>query len=401
MTARDSTLAMNKKLETRTFLLFLLLVSATFILVLKPFFGTIFWACAISIIFYPLHLRLLALLKGRANTSALLSLLICMLVVVLPAIFLISSVVQEGAAVYAKLQSGEIDPAKYIEQLRTAFPALQQALERFDIDINSLKQNALDLGMSSGKLIAQNLLSAGQNTFILLLNICLMLYLTFFLLRDGPQLLELLIRALPLGDDRERLLFAKFGEVTRATIKGNLVIAIVQGTLGGIIFALLGIPGALLWGVVMAVLSLIPAVGPAIIWLPVSLYLFATGEAVKALILIGFGAGVIGLIDNILRPILVGRDTKLPDYIVLLSTLGGLGLFGVNGFVIGPLVAALFIAFWGIFIREIHILAPDGLSAEETLQVQTEPVEVPGEPLTSGEPPTTSADNHSPENKAK
>lgn len=376
---------MNKKLETRTFLLFLLLVSATFILVLKPFFGTIFWACAISIIFYPLHLRLLELLKGRANTSALLSLLICMLAVVLPAIFLISSVVQEGAAVYAKLQSGEIDPAQYIEQLRTAFPAFQQALERFDIDINSLKQNALDLGMSSGKLIAQNLLSAGQNTFILLLNICLMLYLTFFLLRDGPQLLELLIRALPLGDDRERLLFAKFGEVTRATIKGNLVIAVVQGSLGGIIFALLGIPGALLWGVVMAVLSLIPAVGPAIIWLPVSLYLFATGEAVKAIILIGFGAGVIGLIDNILRPILVGRDTKLPDYIVLLSTLGGLGLFGVNGFVIGPLVAALFIAFWGIFIREIHILAPDGLNAEEAMQVQTQMVEVPGEPLATGE----------------
>ena len=379
---------MNKKLETRTFLLFLLLVSLTFILVLKPFFGTIFWACAISIIFYPLHLRLLGLLKGRANTSALLSLLICMLAVVLPAIFLISSVVQEGAAVYAKLQSGEIDPAQYIEQLRTAFPAFQQALERFDIDINSLKQNALDLGMSSGKLIAQNLLSAGQNTFILLLNICLMLYLTFFLLRDGPQLLELLIRALPLGDDRERLLFAKFGEVTRATIKGNLVIAVVQGTLGGIIFALLGIPGALLWGVVMAVLSLIPAVGPAIIWLPVSLYLFATGEAVKAIILIGFGAGVIGLIDNILRPILVGRDTKLPDYIVLLSTLGGLGLFGVNGFVIGPLVAALFIAFWGIFIREIHILAPDGLNDEEAMQVQTQVVDVPGEPLATGDAST-------------
>jgi predicted PurR-regulated permease PerM len=151
------------------------------------------------------------------------------------------------------------------------------------------------------------------------------------------------------------LLFSKFGEVTRATIKGNMVIALIQGSLGGLIFWALGIPGALLWGVVMAVLSLIPAVGPAIVWVPVSIYLFASGENVKAIILIAFGAGVIGLVDNILRPILVGRDTKLPDYIVLLSTLGGLALFGINGFVIGPVIAALFIAFWGIFMRDVNV----------------------------------------------
>ncbi|ACE84403.1 AI-2E family transporter [Cellvibrio japonicus] len=372
---------MNKKLETRTFLLFLLAVSIAFILVLRPFFGTIFWACAITIIFYPLHLRLVELTRGRTNTSALLTLVACILIVVLPAIFLISSVVREGAVFYGKLQSGEINPAQYIEQLRTAFPAVQQALEHLEIDIDNLKKNALDLGMSSGKLIAQHLLNAGQNTFILLLNICLMLYLTFFLLRDGPQLLELLIRALPLGDARERLLFAKFGEVTRATIKGNLVIAVIQGSLGGLIFWVLGIPGALLWGVVMAILSLIPAVGPALIWLPVAIYLFATGDFTKGAILVAFGGGVIGLIDNILRPILVGRDTKLPDYIVLLSTLGGLGLFGVNGFIIGPLVAALFMAFWGIFIREIHILAPDGDEGIAQAHAQTEPVDIPGEPL--------------------
>lgn len=349
---------MQQKLETRTFLLFLFIVSVGFLLILKPFFGTIFWACAITVIFYPMQTRLLKHLKGRTNTSALLTLSACILIVVLPVTFLISSVVAEGANFYNKLEAGEINPAQYIEQVRTAFPAVQQTLERFGIDIAKVKEGALSVTMSSGKWLAQNALSIGQNTFKLLLNICLMLYLTFFLLRDGNYLLELLIRALPLGDARERMLFAKFGEVTRATIKGNLVIAIIQGTLGGLIFWILGIPGALLWGVVMAVLSLIPAVGPAIVWVPVSIYLFATGDNVKGIILVAFGAGVIGLVDNILRPILVGRDTKLPDYIVLLSTLGGLGLFGINGFVIGPLVAALFIAFWGIFIREVHVMAP-------------------------------------------
>jgi predicted PurR-regulated permease PerM len=350
---------MHQQLETRTFLLFLLMVTLGFLLILKPFFGTIFWACAITVIFYPLQQHLLKRFNGRTNTSALLTLLACILVVVLPVTFLISSVVAEGANVYGKLESGEVNPAQYIEQIRTAFPAAQQTLERFGVDIVKIKEGALSVTMSSGKWLASNALSIGQNTFSLLLNICLMLYLTFFLLRDGDQLLELLIRALPLGDERERMLFAKFGEVTRATIKGNLVIAVVQGTLGGLIFWALGIPGALLWGVVMAVLSLIPAVGPAIVWAPVAIYLFATGANVKATILIAFGMGVIGLVDNILRPILVGRDTKLPDYIVLLSTLGGMGLFGINGFVIGPLVAALFIAFWGIFMREVNVFAPD------------------------------------------
>jgi predicted PurR-regulated permease PerM len=350
---------MQQNLQNRTFLLFLVLVSIGFLIVLKPFFGTIFWACAITIIFYPLHLKLLARLKGRANTSALITLLACVLIVVIPVTLLVTSVISEGADYYKKFEEGQIKPDQYVEQVRNAFPALPQTLDRFGIDTAKIKDGALSASVTGGKWLAQNAISIGQDTFKLLLNICLMLYLIFFLLRDGKYLLELGIRALPMGDARERLLADKFGQITRATIKGNLVIAIIQGTLGGLIFWALGIPGALLWGVVMAAMSLIPAVGPAIIWAPVALYLFATGANVKAIILIAFGMGVIGLVDNILRPILVGRDTRMPDYIVLLSTLGGLAIFGLNGFVIGPLVAGLFMAFWGIFIREIHLFAPE------------------------------------------
>lgn len=351
---------MYQKLETTTFLCSLLLVTALFLWLLKPFFGAIFWACAITIIFFPLHRRILVALKGRRNLSALATLTSCILIVVIPFLLLLSSVVQQGADVYTKIQAGQINPGQYVDQIKSAFPVVQDAAARFGIDFETVKANVMEMGVASSKAVGMRLVSLGQNTFMLVLNIALMLYLTFFLLRDGRRLLELLIRALPLGDARERLLFAKFGEVTRATIKGNMVIAIVQGTLGGLILWLLGIPGALLFGVVMAVMSLIPAVGPAVVWLPISIYLFAVGQTTQAIILILFGALVIGLIDNILRPILVGRDTKMPDYIVLLSTLGGLALFGMNGFAIGPLVAALFMAFWEIFIREIHILAPDG-----------------------------------------
>jgi predicted PurR-regulated permease PerM len=184
------------------------------------------------------------------------------------------------------------------------------------------------------------------------------------MLRDGNQLLELLVRALPLGDARERQLFALFGEVTRATVKGNLVVALVQGALGGFILFVLGMPGVLLWAVLMAFASLIPAVGPALIWVPIALYWVATGQYWQAGVLAGFGVLVIGMVDNVLRPILVGRDTKMPDYIVLLSTLGGIALFGINGVVVGPLVAALFMAFWGIFMAEIHV-SGDALIASE------------------------------------
>jgi predicted PurR-regulated permease PerM len=176
-----------------------------------------------------------------------------------------------------------------------------------------------------------------------------MLYLLFFLLRDSDSLLRQLRAAIPLRPDRLVALAEKFTVVIRATVKGNIVVAIVQGALGGLIFWLLGIHGPVMWAVVMAVLSLLPAVGAALVWLPVAVYLLATGSVWQGLGLIAFGVLVIGLVDNVLRPLLVGKDTRMPDYVVLISTLGGIAIFGVNGFVIGPVIAAMFIAVWGIF----------------------------------------------------
>lgn len=350
---------MHYKLETRTFLLFLLIVTIGFLMMLEPFFGAIFWACALAVIFFPIKQKLLKRWPGRRNTASLVTLLLCVVAVILPMIIVVSSVLSEGLGLYDRIQAGEINPALYIEQIQNNYPSLQKLLTRLGVDTNHLKTDAVNAAMASGKSLLQNTLSIGQNAFGFLLNIALMLYITFFMLRDGNKLLDLMMRALPLEDSRERMLFTLFAEVTRATIKGNIVIAVVQGTLGGITLAALGVHGALLWGVLMALASLIPSIGSALVWVPISLYLFAIGETTSALILIGIGAGVIGLIDNILRPVLVGRDTKLPDYLVLLSTLGGIALFGINGFVIGPLVAAVFLAFWGIFIREMNVLMPD------------------------------------------
>jgi len=346
---------MNSKMETRTFLWLLLLVSVGFLWVLKPFFGPIFWACAVAIIFAPVHQRLYERFKQRRNLAALTTLFICLIIVIMPVVFITSSVVSQGVILYNKLSSGAIDLEAYITQIKDSFPLFQSLLNRVGLSAQDLQAQATSAAMASGKFLAQHTFDIGQNAFRFALNLVLMVYLTFFMLRDGRHLVEVIIRALPIGDERERLLFRKFAEVTRATVKGNLVVAAVQGALGGVIFWLLGIQAALLWGVLMTFASLIPAVGAALIWAPVAIYFLAVGDYVSGIILAAFGGGVIGLVDNILRPILVGRDTKLPDYMVLLSTLGGIALLGINGFVMGPLMAALFVAFWGIFIREINV----------------------------------------------
>jgi predicted PurR-regulated permease PerM len=197
--------------------------------------------------------------------------------------------------------------------------------------------------------LAGQVLSIGQGTFGFFLALGVMLYLTFFLLRDGRALAERIERAIPLTLKQRRVLIAKFVAVIRATIKGSLIVAVLQGTAGGFVFWAIGIPSALLWGVAMGVFSLFPAIGTGLIWVPVALYLLATDAIWQAVVLGACGLLVISSIDNVVRPILVGRDARMPDYVVLIATLGGFELMGFNGFVIGPVIAALFMAAWDIF----------------------------------------------------
>ncbi len=358
----------SQKFENRAFLFFLLLTTLAFIGVLKPFFGALFWSCAVAIIFYPLQKRLKTWMGDKPNTTAFCTLMISVVIVILPVVILLSSAASEGQDLYQKIKNNNLNLTDIVAQLRGKYPGVESFLANLGFDWQEVNSRINDLALIVGKFVAENMFSAGKQTASFLLSLTLMLYVAFFLLRDGDKLVPLLILALPLGDTRERLLFQKFAEVTRATVKGNLVVAMVQGALGGMIFWFLGLDAPVLWGFVMAFASLVPAVGAAIIWAPAALYLFATGQYTDATILTVFGAGVIGVADNVLRPLLVGRDTKMPDYLVLISTLGGIALVGINGFVIGPLIAALFIAAWGIFIREFQ---------EEVEEAQEEVEEAP------------------------
>jgi predicted PurR-regulated permease PerM len=350
---------MSEKLEQFTFLITLVLVSIAFGYMVVPFWAPLLWACIIAVLFPPVKVWLQGRWGDRPNSIALVTLLACVVLVVIPVLLIFASFLQQAIGVYEQIEAGELQPGKYVEQVRTAFPALQSMLERFDIDMGTLRERAGEAAVTGSQFLARNALAFGQGAFGFVLQLALMLYVTFFLLRDGQRLIEMLIEALPLGDERERLLFQKFAEVARATVKGNLLVAMVQGMLGGLIFALLGLPAPVLWGVLMTALSLIPAVGAGLVWLPAAVYLYAIGEWVSASVLIAYGVLIIGLADNILRPILVGRDTKLPDWMVLLSTLGGIVMVGINGFVVGPLIAVLFVAFWQIFMREFHPQRPE------------------------------------------
>lgn len=343
----------KSSLEHNTFLLLLVLVSIAFILVLLPFYGAVFWAVILSIIFAPLHRRLQSAFGRRRNLAALSTLLVCIVLAVLPMIIILSSLVQQGALVYELIRSGKIDFGQYAETIRAALPqSIRDLADRYalgDFDFASLRERLSQTAMAISQFIANRAVNIGQNTFQFVISFFIMLYLLFFLFRDGAELSSIVREAMPLEEGRKQQLLSKFTTVVRATVKGNVIVAITQGFLGGLIFWVLGIQAALLWGVLMAFLSLLPAVGAGLVWTPVAIYFLVTGSVWQGVALILYGIFVIGLVDNVLRPTLVGKDTKMPDYVVLISTLGGMALFGLNGFVIGPLIAALFMATWALF----------------------------------------------------
>ena len=240
----------------------------------------------------------------------------------------------------------------FSQNLSERLPPLEGALQRIGVEPEGITEQLTSIAGTVSSFLANRALEFGQDTLRTAVFFFLMLYLLFFFLRDGHNILDGAVHALPLGDDRERALLARFEEVSRATIKGSLVIGIVQGAIGGIAFAVLGIGAPVLWGVVMALLSVVPAVGPVFVWAPTVLILLFSGRIAAGIVLFLIGAVVISLVDNLLRPVLVGRDTRMPDYLILLSTLGGLTAFGLAGVVIGPIIAAFFLTVWEMAIEE-------------------------------------------------
>lgn len=363
-------------LESRVFIVLVLATTVFFLWMVRVFLAPVFWAAVFAVLFQPLFLWLNQRLGGRRTLAALVATLAVVVAVLVPSALLLAAVAQQALWLYHRIASGEANLQAPIDFVERHLPTLTTFLGEYGVGVAQLRASLEGAAIFGTQYIATRALAFGQNFLVAAIFFLLMLYLLFFFFRDGDRILRGSMRALPMGDLREKRLLAKFAQVARATVKGTLVVAVVQGVLGGVLFSLVGIQAAVFWGVLMGILSILPAVGPMVVWLPAAVILFATGAVWQGLVVVLCGILIVSMIDNLLRPILVGRETQMPDYLVLLATLGGLTMFGLAGFVAGPIVAALFLVMWDIFAEEYAPLD------------SSQPVEPPslGVPLAPGSP---------------
>lgn len=326
----------------------LFVVTALFLWLIQPFLLALFWAIVLTILFYPLRSWFVEILQGREVAGVILTIFVVFAAVFLPLYGLTVAMVHELTSMYQIAVQQDYSVVETVSVVEDYIPVFEW-LETFNISRDDVQTKITSSLGSISSYIAQSLANLGQQTFRFFLQFFIMMYALFFFLKDGARILHVLQHMLPLGDKREKRLYDRFSSTVRATIKGTIIIGIIQGALGGIMFWVAGIPGAIMWAAIMTVLSIIPAVGSGLIWGPAGLILILSGNVVTGVSILVVGVLLISFVDNILRPPLVGKDTEMPDILVLLSTLGGLATFGISGFVIGPVIAAFFLTFWRMF----------------------------------------------------
>ena len=338
-------------LNAKSILFFLLLAVVTALLgyILSPFFLAIFWAALLAGIFMPLFRRFNKKFESP-NLSAALTFLIIIFIFVIPAILVISLLVKESFEIYNSLNSGG---SQWPEKIKNIINSINDNpfLMRLHLDENFLAEKSTDIFKGVANFIFQNLSALTQNTIIFLVQFAVMLYTLFYFIRDGQSYVKAVSDHLPFdNNDLKNFFINRFITTAQATLKFTIVIGGVQGFLGGLIFYITGVEKALIWGVIMFAFSIVPAVGSAIIWAPAGIIMLITGHVWQGITIILFGAIVISLADNLLRPVLLGKDIEMQPLMIFLSTLGGLAVFGFSGFVLGPLIASFFLASWDLFL---------------------------------------------------
>jgi predicted PurR-regulated permease PerM len=337
--------------RTAFVLILVLAVTALFVAVTWPFLKPLLLGAMLAGLCRPLYAWVRRLVRGRRSLAATLTLLILFVLVAGPISAFVGVVVAQAIHVsdqaipWVQQHFGAASTLNVHDWLVQRFPALAPYVPEQAQIIESMGRAAKAVG--SFLVVGAGQLTTGTAGF--LLDLFVMLYAMFFFFRDGPRIIERIFYYMPLSNRDEELLLERLTSVTRATIKGTLVIGIIQGALAGLGFWVAGIDGAAFWGTIMAVLSVVPGIGAALIWVPAVIYLFITGQTLTAVLLLAWCAAIVGTIDNILRPALVGKDAKMPDLLILIGTLGGLFLFGPIGFIVGPIVCGLFLTVWDIY----------------------------------------------------
>src|SRR5215475_6204276 len=338
-------------LRTAFVLLLVVAVTALFLAVTWPFFKPLLLGALLTGLFHPLYRWITRLLGGRASLGAALTLLVLLVLVLGPVSAFLGIVLQQAltmsdqAIPWLSQHLGAASTFNVNEWVVQRFPALARYMPSQD----QLLEQVGTAAKTAGTFLVGFASRMTATTAAFLLNLFVMLYAMFFFFRDGHKILERIFYYLPLSDEDETRMLARFTSITRATVKGTLVIGVIQGALAGVAFWVAGIDGAALWGTVMTILSIIPGIGAPLVWVPVVIFLFLTGQYLTANLLAAWCAAVVGTVDNFLRPVLVGRDAKMPDLLILIGTLGGLFLFGLIGFIVGPIVCGLFLTVWDIY----------------------------------------------------
>jgi len=338
-------------LRTAFVLLLVAAVTAFFLAVAWPFLKPLLLGALLAGLFHPLYRWITRLLGGRPSLGAAVTLVVLLVLGLGPLSVFLGIVVQQALTVsdqaipWLSQHLGAASTYNVHEWLVRRFPSLAEYMPSQE----QLLQNVATAAKTAGAFLVTFASRMTALTATFLLNLFVMLYAMFFFFRDGHTILERIFYYLPLNDEDETRMLARFTSITRATVKGTLVIGAIQGALAGVAFWVAGIDGAALWGTVMTILSIIPGIGAPLVWVPVVIVLFLNGQYLTATLLLVWCAAVVGTIDNFLRPVLVGRDAKMPDLLILIGTLGGLFLFGPMGFIVGPIICGLFLTVWDIY----------------------------------------------------
>ena len=347
-------------LRTAFVLLLVAAVTALFLAVAWPFLKPLLLGALLAGLFHPLYRWITRLLGGRQSLGAGATLLVLLVLGLGPISVFLGIVVQQALTVsdqaipWLSQHLGAASTSNVHDWLVQRFPALAEYIPSQE----QLVQQVGTAAKTAGAFLVGFASRMTVTTAAFLLNLFVMLYAMFFFFKDGHKILERIFYYLPLSDEDETSMLARFTSITRATVKGTLVIGVIQGALAGIAFWVAGIDGAALWGTIMTILSIIPGIGAPLVWVPVVIVLFVNGQYVTATLLLVWCGVVVATIDNFLRPVFVGRDAQMPDLLILIGTLGGLFLFGPIGFIVGPIICGLFLTVWDIYGTTFKAVLP-------------------------------------------
>lgn len=344
-------------------------ISVLFLWMVKAFLLALLLGAIAAGFTTPIHRRLTATLGDRAMISAILVVIALVLLVIGPLSALLGIVVAQAVEV-----TQAVGP--WIEKQVSSPDAFSSLLERIPFldelpfepvlpDRERIIEIAGNAVRSTGSILVDGLAAAGRGTARFLIDVFVFLYSVFYFLLSGRATLDRILYLSPLDAEDEALITDRFLSVTRATLRGSLLIGALQGLLMGLGFAAAGVPGAAFWGTIVMVLSVIPGVAAPLVWIPATIWLIAIDQLLPAILLALWGGVIVGSVDNLLRPRLVGSDARMSDLMILISTLGGIALFGPIGFVVGPIVAAVFVTLWDVYGRIFADALPP-VAAEES-----------------------------------